>query len=52
MEPSFDFAALAARATTHNPDTDLIRLCDGHPTLLAELRAPGGGQDYCPRWQA
>uniref|UniRef100_UPI0005C143E2 hypothetical protein n=1 Tax=Muricoccus aerilatus TaxID=452982 RepID=UPI0005C143E2 len=52
MEPLFDFAALVARATAHNPDADLIRLCDAHPTLLAELKAKGTGRDYCPRWQA
>ena len=52
MEPLFDFAALVARATAHNPDADLIRLCDAHPTLLAELKANGIGQDYCQRWQA
>ncbi|WP_043839332.1 hypothetical protein [Muricoccus aerilatus] len=52
MEPSFDFAALAARATAHNPDAELIRLCDAHPTLLAELKTEGAGHGYCRRWQA
>ncbi|MFC0389491.1 hypothetical protein [Muricoccus vinaceus] len=45
-------AATLNRRSAPDPDAELIRICEAHPSIIAAVNDYGSGEDDCPLWQA